>query len=110
MVGVRLYQRDGQSGGGSPWGKGIGRKRGSMGKVSKEGRGKTLYIKLSVYPCGGADPRRNLTISCPDANTLFRTTLSDYGLEKFREWVVGGMGRCGEWVRSCFDFPERGRN
>lgn len=59
-----------------------------MGKVSKEGHGKTLYIELSIYPCGEADSTKNLTISCPDKNTQFRTTLSDYGLRKFRDSVL----------------------
>lgn len=59
-----------------------------MGKVSKEGKGKTLYIELSVYPCGKANPRKNLTISCPNENTRFKTTLSDNGLQKFRRYVL----------------------
>lgn len=59
-----------------------------MDKVSKKGRGKTLNIQLSVFPCGRADPRKNLTISCPDKNTEFKTTLSDYGLAKFRDSVL----------------------
>jgi hypothetical protein len=58
-----------------------------MGKVSIKGK-KTLYIQLSVYPCGGADPTKNLTISCPETNTQFKTTLSDAGLRKFREQVL----------------------
>jgi hypothetical protein len=57
-----------------------------MSKVSKTG--KTLYIELSVYPCGNADPNKNLTISCPDKDTLFKTTLSDYGLKKFKEYML----------------------
>jgi len=59
-----------------------------MRKVSRNGKGKTLYIQLSVYPCGNADPQRNLTISGPDKKTKFRTTLSDYGLKKFRKQVL----------------------
>ena len=59
-----------------------------MGEISKKGKGKTLYIKLSIYPCGSADPEKNLTISCPDEDTRFKTTLSDYGLRKFRENVL----------------------
>ena len=59
-----------------------------MVKVSKDGKGKTLYIKLSVYPCGTANPETNLTISCPDADTKFKTTLSDYGLKKFRSNIL----------------------
>jgi hypothetical protein len=59
-----------------------------MTRVSRGGRGKTLYIDLSVYPCGGADPEKNLTISCPDVDTRFKTTLSDKGLEKFKQEVL----------------------
>ena len=59
-----------------------------MVKVSKDGTGKTLYLELSVYPCGGADPTKNLTISCPDKDTQFKTTLSDNGLEKLREKIL----------------------
>ena len=59
-----------------------------MKKVSRRGKGKTLYIRLSVYPCGSADPTKNLTISCPDEDTEFRTTLSEYGLKKFRKCVL----------------------
>lgn len=59
-----------------------------MRKVSRNGKGKTLYIQLSVYPCGPADPTKNLTISCPDKATRFKTTLSEYGLKKFRERVL----------------------
>ena len=63
-------------------------RRGSMRKVSKDGKGKTLYIRLSVYPCGDADPTNNLTISCPDKTTRFKTTLSEYGLNKFRDSIL----------------------
>ena len=59
-----------------------------MVRVSKGGKGKTLYITISIYPCGQADPTKNLTISCPDADTQFRTTLSDYGLKKFRKYIL----------------------
>lgn len=59
-----------------------------MAKVSKKGKGKTLYIDLSVYPCGKADPTKNLTISCPDEQTKFKTTLSDDGLKKFKEKIL----------------------
>lgn len=58
-----------------------------MAKVAKEGTGKTLYIELSVYPCGSADPTKNLTISCPAKDT-FKTTLSAEGLRKFRENIL----------------------
>jgi len=60
-----------------------------MKTVSKNGKGKTMYIRLSVFPCGGADPSKNLTISCPDKETQLKTTLSDNGLKKFREQVLG---------------------
>ena len=59
-----------------------------MAKISKHGKGKTLYIELSIYPCGAADPTKNLTISCPDKDTQFKTTLSDNGLIKFKENVL----------------------
>jgi hypothetical protein len=59
-----------------------------MAKVSKDGKGKTLYLKLSIYPCGTADQAKNLTISCPDEDTRFKTTLSDEGLKKFREHIL----------------------
>lgn len=59
-----------------------------MPKVSKSGKGKTLYIELNVYPCGAADPEKNLTISCPAKDTQFKTTLSDRGLKKFKENIL----------------------
>lgn len=59
-----------------------------MDSISKDGKGKTLYIKLSVYRCGEADPTKNLTISCSEPETMFKTTLSDYGLRKFRENIL----------------------
>ena len=59
-----------------------------MVKISKNGKGKTLYIELSIFPCGKADPTQNLTISCPDPETQFKTTLSDYGLKKFRNCIL----------------------
>ena len=59
-----------------------------MAKVSKKGEGKTMYIQLSVFPCGNADPMKNLTISCPNKETRFKTTLSDNGLKKFREHIL----------------------
>ena len=59
-----------------------------MVKVSKDGKGKTLYIELSIFPCGTANLESNLTISCPDADTKFKTTLSDYGLKKFRTYIL----------------------
>ena len=59
-----------------------------MVKISKEGTGKTLYIEVSVYPCGTANPEKNMTISCPDKDTQFKTTLSDNGLTKFKENIL----------------------
>ena len=59
-----------------------------MAKISKDGKGKTSYIELSIYPCGGADPKKNLTISCPAIDTRFKTTLSDQGLQKFKKSVL----------------------
>lgn len=59
-----------------------------MGTISKSGQGKTLYINLSIYPCGSADPTKNLTVSCPDSNTKFKTSLSDNGLEKFKREIL----------------------
>ncbi len=59
-----------------------------MVKVSKDGKGKTLYIELSVFPCGTANTATNLTISCPDSDTRFKTTLSDEGLKKFRANIL----------------------
>lgn len=56
-------------------------------RVSKDGLGKTLYIEVSVYP-NGADTMKNLTISCSDPDTTFKTSLSDDGLKKFREYVL----------------------
>ncbi|WP_345549607.1 hypothetical protein [Microbulbifer aestuariivivens] len=58
-----------------------------MPKISKDGDGKTLYIELSIYPCG-SDPAKNLTISCPDLDTQFKTTLSDECLQKFKEKIL----------------------
>ena len=59
-----------------------------MAKIAKLGTGKTLYLELSIYPCGSADPTKNLTISCPDKDTQFKTTLSDAGLRKFRSNIL----------------------
>ncbi|MCD6571051.1 MAG: hypothetical protein J7L53_10155 [Deltaproteobacteria bacterium] len=56
-----------------------------MAKVSKDGTGKTLYLELSIYPCGQADPTKNLTISCPGKDTQFKTMLSE------RKWRGNGV-------------------
>ncbi len=59
-----------------------------MARVSRNGKGKTLYIVLSIYPCGTANTTRNLTISCPSSDTRFKTTLSDTGLKKFKTQIL----------------------
>ena len=59
-----------------------------MAKISKDGEGKTLYIELSVYPSGKTSTKKNLTISCPDLDTKFKTSLTDNGLKKFREKII----------------------
>lgn len=59
-----------------------------MIKISKDGKGETLYIEISIYPCGRAKTTTNLTIACPDKETQFKTTLSDYGLKKFRRNIL----------------------
>ncbi len=56
--------------------------------VSKAGQGKTLTIKLSVFPCGNCDTKTNLTISCSHPETRFKTTLSEEGLEKFKNNIL----------------------
>lgn len=58
-----------------------------MVKISKHGKGKVLYIELNIYP-GTTDPAKNLTISCPDKDTRFKTSLTDNGLKKFRENIL----------------------
>jgi hypothetical protein len=52
-------------------------------RVSHDGKGKTLYIELNIYP-NSSNPRKNLTVSCPDQQTRFKTTLSAGGLERLR--------------------------
>jgi len=64
-----------------------------MAKVSKNGQGKTLYIELSIYPCGAADPTKNLTITCPSIDTQFKTTLSDKGLNKLRGQILAAYSK-----------------
>ncbi len=58
-----------------------------MVKISKDGEGKTLYVEISVFP-NNSDPTKNLTISCSDPATRFKTTLTDNGLKKFREKIL----------------------
>jgi hypothetical protein len=60
-----------------------------MARVSKDGEGKTLYIEMSIYPAGKTDPTKNLTISCSDEDTKFKVSLTDNGLAKFRELILG---------------------
>ena len=64
-----------------------------MAKVSKKGEGKTMYIQLSVFPCGNADPMKNLTISCPNKETRFKTTLSDNGLKNLENTSLSFIKR-----------------
>jgi hypothetical protein len=52
-----------------------------MKTVSKNGKGKTLYIRLSVFPCGYADPTKNLTISCSDKDTRLKQRFPITALE-----------------------------
>ena len=59
-----------------------------MAKVSKKGKGKTLYIELSVYEHPAYEPTKNLTISCPARDTRFKTTLSENGLKQFRRYML----------------------
>jgi hypothetical protein len=59
-----------------------------MVKVSKNGKEDTLYLELNIFPCGTSRPEVNLTISCPDKDTRFKTTLSDEGLKKFRRYIL----------------------
>jgi hypothetical protein len=59
-----------------------------MAKISKNGKGKTLYIEISVFPAGKSSPERNLTVSCPDPDTKFKTTLTDKGLQKLRSELL----------------------
>jgi hypothetical protein len=48
---------------------------------SKDGKGKTMYIPLSVYRSGKA----GLTISCPDPENPFKFGTTPEQLEKFKE-------------------------
>lgn len=59
-----------------------------MVKISKNKKGKTLYLELNIFPCGKANPKNNLTISYPDKDTRFKTTLSDKGLQKFKQSIL----------------------
>jgi hypothetical protein len=59
-----------------------------MSSVSCSETGKTLYIKLRVYRCGGVDPLNNLGICWFDSGKRFETTLSNEGLEFFRDNVL----------------------
>jgi hypothetical protein len=59
-----------------------------MAKVAKDGQSKTLYIEISLSPCGAADPTKNLTSPCPTKDTQFKTTLSDEGLKKLKKMML----------------------
>ncbi len=50
-------------------------------EVSKGGKGKTVYIPLSVYRAG----KYSLTISCSDPDHAFKFGTSPEQLEKFRD-------------------------
>jgi len=50
-------------------------------EVSKEGKGKTLYVALSVFRSG----RDGLTISCSDPDHAFKFGTTPKQLEKFRD-------------------------
>jgi hypothetical protein len=49
---------------------------------------KTISIKLDIFPCGNANTARNVTIACSDSGARFKTTLSDYGLLKFKKAIL----------------------
>jgi hypothetical protein len=49
-------------------------------EISKDGKGKTIYIPLSVYRAG----KHSLTISCSDPNHAFKYGTTPKQLEKFR--------------------------
>ena len=49
---------------------------------------KTVSIKLDIFPCGNAKTATNLTIACSESGARFKTTLSDNGLQKFRQKVL----------------------
>ena len=48
---------------------------------SKDGKGKTMYVPLSVYRSG----KTGLTISCADPNNPFKFGTTPEQLDKFRE-------------------------
>jgi len=50
-------------------------------EVSKGGRGKAMYIPLSVYRAG----KHSLTVSCPDPNHKFKFGTSPEQLQKFKD-------------------------
>jgi len=56
-------------------------------KIEFSKTGKTVSIPLSVYRCGAQDTTKNLTISY-SGKTKLKTTLTDKGLKKFREFVI----------------------
>jgi hypothetical protein len=48
-------------------------------EVSKDGKGKTIYVPLSVYKT----PAGSITISCADPKHRFKFNTTDAGLHKF---------------------------
>ncbi len=48
---------------------------------SKDGKGKTMYVPLSVYRSG----KNGLTISCPDPDHPFKFGTKPEQLKKFKE-------------------------
>lgn len=58
---------------------------------------KTVQMKLDIFPCGKAKATTNLTIACSEKGAQFKTTLSDYGLQKFKRSILsiydGHIGR-----------------
>jgi hypothetical protein len=50
-------------------------------EVSKDGKGKTMYIPLSVFRAG----KHSLTISCSDPDHKFKFGTSPEQLQKFRD-------------------------
>ena len=59
-------------------------------EMSKSGKGKTMYVPLSVYP-GTQDISKNLTISVPGKYKI-KTSLTDNGLRKFRDFILEVYG------------------
>jgi hypothetical protein len=49
-------------------------------EVSKKGKGKTIYVPLSIYET----PTGQLTISCPDPRYRFKYPTTEAGFRKFK--------------------------